>query len=573
MIKQLPTALFGLCVSLAPMTFAAPSYTCGNMRFEVMDYNSRTLKFCGVENSYADSVLIIPTTINVDDSGFGREEDDYDGNPLGNWFIKELGRVYTPSNVISITVPEGITEINGFSSRLKELKLPSTLKSINHSALINQYNLRKLELPQNLEYIGGFAFSDCSSLEEINIPSKVKEIPIGAFHQCRSLKHVSFPDGLTNIGEQAFYYCSNLSEIELPDSLKSIQSAAFLRAGLQSIKVSDGVSEIPSHAFSECYKLTSIELPVRLKRIGDEAFFDTSIESIELPETLESIGTGVFNCCRKLQSVAIPESVSTLGAYMFYGCDNLSEVKLPSNITEIGDYMFFSCGLSEIEIPNKVEVIGRRAFSDNGRIIGPFTKIILPDSLKYIGEGAFEECIFLTEMVIPDKVTTIGFGAFIGCSVLEKIKLGRELQRIDDKAFLNCNYIRYVECNGETPPDMGYKVFSEHIYDDATLVVPDNAKDDYADFNCWKDFFDVKTKSEVDDEFGPVPNINIDSDGISIFGEGGRIRVNGADGQFMHVYNLSGTCVYSGDCETTSYIGKGIYVVKIGNNHYKVYIR
>ena len=66
-------------------------------------------------------------------------------------------------------------------------------------------------------------------------------------------------------------------------------------------------------------------------------------------------------------------------------------------------------------------------------------KLVLPDSLKEIGDSAFEGCSdSFEDVIIPPSVMTIGTSAFKGCDALQKITLNEGLQNISDNAFEKC---------------------------------------------------------------------------------------------------------------------------------------
>ena len=70
--------------------------------------------------------------------------------------------------------------------------------------------------------------------------------------------------------------------------------------------------------------------------------------------------------------------------------------------------------------------------------------ITIPNTIKTIGEKAFNSCHKLTFVSIPESVTFIGMGAFGRCGKLETVSMGEGLKRIDKGAFVQCDSIEYV---------------------------------------------------------------------------------------------------------------------------------
>jgi hypothetical protein len=79
---------------------------------------------------------------------------------------------------------------------------------------------------------------------------------------------------------------------------------------------------------------------------------------------------------------------------------------------------------------NKMNII-----KDNWYIKG----IVLPDSLKTIGNGAFDFCFSLTSVTIPSGVTTIGNGAFDFCTSLTSVTIPSGVTSIGNDAFADCS--------------------------------------------------------------------------------------------------------------------------------------
>ena len=65
-----------------------------------------------------------------------------------------------------------------------------------------------------------------------------------------------------------------------------------------------------------------------------------------------------------------------------------------------------------------------------------FKQVVFPDSIKYIGERAFEGCVELKEIVMPPKLKEIGAMCFLGCSQLQKVILNSQLESFGIGALL-----------------------------------------------------------------------------------------------------------------------------------------
>lgn len=109
----------------------------------------------------------------------------------------------------TLVIGEGITGIADkaftYSSTLKRVVLPDTLKEIGERAFFNCTNLTSVTIPDSVTTIGKRAFDGCTGLTSVQFGanSKLKKIEKWAFINCPSLKQIVVPFG-TTIGEEAF---------------------------------------------------------------------------------------------------------------------------------------------------------------------------------------------------------------------------------------------------------------------------------------------------------------------------------------------------------------------------------
>lgn len=96
----------------------------------------------------------------------------------------------------------------------------------------------------------------------------------------------------------------------------------------------------------------------------------------------------------------------------------------------------------EIVLPNTIRKIGNGAFSGLKKV----EKINIPDSVKEIGILAFAECLSLKSINL-NKVEKLGFGVFEGSSALEQITIPGTVKTIPERAFHKCTGLKSLVIN------------------------------------------------------------------------------------------------------------------------------
>lgn len=415
-----------------------------------------------------------------------------------------IGRVYygVPDPAIDstyageVTIPE---EVNGYEVAGLESGAFYLCKKVTH-----------IHLPAMVENIGAGAFAQCQDLMNVNIPNGVKTIGEEAFTECTSLTSVSIPEGVTAISDYTFYCCSSLKDVSLPTTINTIGRSAFNGCeSLKSISIPNGVTTIGIFAFNGCTNLRTVLLPNTLKEIGAATFSMSGLLSINLPSSLEKIGTQAFYGCSNLKALTIPYKVETLGEVIVGYCNDLKSLTVDSSnpyfrssgngiIDKSTNMLIHSCPATVI--PTDIVGISRLGFA----CVPGVEEIIIPENIRTLGAGAFEECFNLKRVTIPATIESIAEEAFLQCESLEQVTMLNPIPvAITDNVF-HMNETQNSDNTGYTTSD----------FTTATLYVPYGSKAAYQQTAGWKNFQNIVEMEAPAEPELVMTEMNIEGDGI-----------------------------------------------------------
>ena len=214
-----------------------------------------------------------------------------------------------------------------------------------------------------------------------------------------------------------------------------------------------GVTEVKYMAFYGCKKLKSVSFSDTVKVIGSHSFYKCdNIESIKLGAGLEKIDTAAFAYIDDVTKITFPKRLKSIGDHAFDSCTSLGDFTLPQKLEYIGDAAFYKTKITEMVIPDSVTYLGSGAFLHCHEL----RRVVVGNGVTAILAETFQYCYRLIEVDLGDSITVIGSYAFHQCDNLVKITLPKSLEALVINSFLGCYSIVEIENLSDIDIRAGY---------------------------------------------------------------------------------------------------------------------
>ena len=296
------------------------------------------------------------------------------------------------------------------------------------------------------------AFEGCQMLKSVVISNKVTRIADDAFKDCTNLESITWGAGLQYIWRNAFENCTSLKSITFPDSIKDVSRYAFLGCtGIESITFAKGkyfdLDGLPKEFFpwgKDAFILNGVRYKPDwdFYRKGDallvvtdpysnedQIAIDDSIQTVKIPAKIEHYGyvyevskcTSSFKQFPSLKRLELPSTIKSVDIEKI---KSLQEVVVDNGNTDFltDDGMLFEFKEEELVLLGV----------PRGRDI---KRLVVPDGVVIIAEGACRNHPFIEEVVLPDSVKKIEKEAFASCSQLREVHLGKGVEKIGVESF------------------------------------------------------------------------------------------------------------------------------------------
>ena len=248
--------------------------------------------------------------------------------------------------------------------------------------------------------------------------------------------------------------------------------------------------------------------------IENGAFSSSSdLVTVVMPDTLKYIGEGAFESCNNLKDVTLSKNLEYVGDYAFEGCDALE-------LNEYDNALYFGSdenpyivlmqakdeGIESCKVHDDTKIIYASAFYNCTEL----DEVSIPDGIRQIGIGAFEECYDLfpnpdetspeytytkdadylgnennpflvlvrvrggkniTAIEVHSDTKIIAPGAFVGCEKLESINIPDSLQVIGEYAFEGCKSLESVTVSSGAS---WYVFVSDAVYQNNVISTNDS---------------------------------------------------------------------------------------------------
>ena len=457
---------------------------------------------------------------------------------------------------------EILGDLNGISNRMfygtkiSKISTPNTISSIGSFAFSNCAYLKEISIGKNCKIIGQDAFSGDNALTTINLFCVEPPEYSTGFENSEYINiTVNIPPNTIDIYKKSEPWCNfwNMQEDEKlltefivePFKFKLINNNDVELVGFTDLELERLVIPEIFNYNSKDYVVTNLSfqgtilkncteviIPNTISTLSYSMFKDwEKLEKIDLGQ-IKSIPNNCFLNCFSLKNISIPESCISIGNDAFNGCEQLKTLSIEySDSPIVIGYNTTHINLSSsiTPFPNPSDVDERRTGFRNGYYDGvfyglPIEEIVinrdieLPIYYERTRGNSTSDYTYVYNDIIY-------YPPFYGLTNLKYIEIGEHVSAICKnriEAVMNAvpttvNYINFGDCNNikvvvsKNPSAPIGGGFSQTVYANATLLLPNGGTSTYSENDYWKKFVHV-----IEGNYIPIESFKIEQESVEL---------------------------------------------------------
>ncbi len=301
---------------------------------------------------------------------------------------------------------------------------------------------------EGITVLSGELFYSASNVVNLYLPSTLIKVESYVLYNATNLTNIVFPNG-SNIlmGERDILKNSKYAKqngnapVYLGTLLIGYNGTA---PDNTSVTIKEGTLGVALEAFRGQKGIAEIIFPDSLVAICDNAFEGTAWKN-NLPDEMIYAGNVFYSCGGITElnyTLTLREGTKGIAADALNSNGLVFEVIMPDSVLYIGDGAFFGANnLKEITVSSSLKYIDDDGF--NGIVCtGTFE---IPASVVYIGIGAFSDADF-TKVTFEEGYSVERFPArmFDSCQYLKEIEIPECVKYIEDSVFWQCWSIKEI---------------------------------------------------------------------------------------------------------------------------------
>ncbi len=401
-------------------------------------------------------------------------------------------------------------------------------------------SVENLVLSENVVYIDSSAFSftpyiiyRANSYDDVYIENNIQDISVesgnrhfmsidGVLFNKDGNQLVAYPGGrmggyripasTTTIASRAFSNCYELTDVYIPNSVTQISDRAFAECERLSEVIIEGAPVVGLYAFDGCRNIQSVRTRSAVPGL---------MELSDSPQTIMAGERNRLDCEGSINSVFNAELGRTVSLMKGYGASEwgiridafnipsgsykVSVGILPSPDNMLSEFHPIIRGIKQsgerVTLLDSIEELDYPPFEDYKYYMNDGNVITTRDSVMYrpgkyrvvtkIVPVGYDSVLIADSLVIPEGI--------------EYLQINMEMISADyseTSSYLFLDRIFFEPLDSDMPVLRYAGTFTENVFNDATLYVPEGAVETYRTADGWKYFkhIEVDTKTYPADE-------------------------------------------------------------------------